>query len=124
MLALDAAPIEHHLDVTMIDGSIIRLTVRTPSVEHAVILKAYATKSRTAGKDYVDLYNLLLIAHAYEAHEIGGWRLDEAEAKGARKDARRNLLQLADSHTLRTVLNGTGVPVPQFTQLIRRYVGE
>lgn len=118
-LALAAPPILHRLEVVLSDGSARRVEVRTPTVELAVVVKALATRSRHAGKDLVDLYNLLLIAEQHPRDEFGGWRLDEPEPIGARRDTVRQLEHLRTMPGLRAALTGTGVPAPAFAQLIR-----
>lgn len=118
-LALAVLPILHRVDVALSDGTAQTMGVRTPTVEAAVVLKTLATKTRREAKDLVDLYNLLLIVEQYQPEEIGGWRLSEGVQKGTRLDAVRQLEQLRTMPGLRAALEGTSVPVPAFTQLIR-----
>ena len=122
LLALGAEPVEHRLDVTLSDGATLHLRVHTPTVEHAVILKSYATGSRTASKDFVDLFNLLSIAHHHPPEEIGGWRLDDSESRGARKDSQTQLHRLASHPELRSLVDGSGVAAPVLSQLIERLI--
>jgi hypothetical protein len=118
-LALAAPPILHRLEVVLSDGSARRIEVRTPTVELAVVVKALATRGRHAAKDLVDLYNLLLIVEQYPREELGGWRLDEDEPRGVRRDAVRQLEHLRTMPGLRAALTDTGVPPPAFAQLVR-----
>ncbi|MBC9927378.1 hypothetical protein [Leucobacter sp. cx-169] len=120
-LALAGQPITHQLNITLVDGSTMELEVRTPSVEHATILKAFATQSRSAPKDLVDLHNLLLIADTYSHEEIGGWRLTEADLTGARGDATRVMQGIRTSPGLRHMLRDTGVTPPVLSQLLMRH---
>lgn len=122
LLALGAEPIEHRLDTTLSDGTTLHLVVHTPTVEHAVILKSYASGSRTASKDYVDLFNLLSIAHHHPRENTGGWRLDDPDSRGARKDTQTQLHRLASHPELRSLVDGSGVPVPVLSQLIERRI--
>lgn len=117
-LALAAPPVVHRLDVLLSDERSLQVQVRTPAVEQAVVLKALATRSRSAAKDLVDLYNLLLIVEQYAREEIGGWRLDTSGLRGTRLDAVRQLEQLQRMPGLRAALEGTGVTAPALAQLI------
>ncbi|KAM9861770.1 hypothetical protein ACI1US_02356 [Leucobacter sp. BZR 635] len=118
-LAIAGHPVTHHVDVLLSDYTSFRITVRTPSVEHAVVLKALAVTGRSQAKDLIDLYNLLLIAEQHPHEEIGGWRLHEVHTRGARFDASRQLARLLTLPGLRAAVEGSGVPVPALTQLIR-----
>lgn len=117
-LAIAGAPITHHLDAVLSDGTSLQVSGRTPSVEHAVVLKALASAGRSQLKDLIDLYNLLLIAEQYPRESIGGWRLDEANVKGSRLDAVRQLSSLRTMPGLRAALEGSAVPAPALVQLI------
>lgn len=117
-LALAALPVVHQLDVLLSDESSLQVRVRTPAVEQAVVLKTLATRSRSATKDLIDLYNLLLIVEQYPREEIGGWRLDSQDLRGARLDAVRQLEWLRQMPGLRAALDDTGVAAPAFVQLI------
>lgn len=109
----------HHVDVLLSDYTSFRISVRTPSVEHAVVLKALALTGRSQVKDLIDLYNLLLIAGQHPHEEIGGWRLRQVHTRGARFDASRQLPQILTLPGLRATLEGSGVSTPALTQLIR-----
>lgn len=121
-LAMAASPLVLDIHVILLDGSTIDLTARVPSVEVAVVLKSYATVSRSLPKDYTDLYNLLCIAYAYEATETGGWKLDRAPLSGARADASRILHPIADRARSSRLLSEAGVPAPRFAALVRELV--
>lgn len=118
-LAIAGSPVTHRVDVLMSDGTSFRVTVRTPSVEHAVVLKALAVTGRSQLKDLIDLHNLLLVAEQHPHQEIGGWSLHEGNLKGARLDAARQLRRLLALPGLRDALEGSGIPAPALTQLIR-----
>lgn len=120
-LALNAEPITLDVGVTLLSGEHVAFTVRLPSVEIAFILKAYAYESRRAAKDVTDLYNLLLVAHANRAEDIGGWRLANSPPVGARLDAARTLHRLA-SVTSRNSVAQAGVPFERFVALVRTLV--
>ncbi len=121
-LALAADPIE--LDVTVIlrDGSALRLNTRLPTPEIATVLKAYASRSRAAVKDAVDLHNLLSIADAHPPTEIGGWSLTEPALSGSRRDAARILNALATRARRDPTLRASGVNPARLSALIQRHV--
>jgi hypothetical protein len=121
MRAFAAPPIVLDINVTLTDGSRHEFSVRVPSIEVAVTLKAYATTSRVAPKDLTDLYNLLSIVNAHDEDEIGPWTLDE-ELNGTRLDAGRILHGIADGATTSLVLREADVPQDRFAALIRRHV--
>lgn len=77
------------------DGTEQTIEAQVPTVETAVILKAYAYADRLAVKDVVDLSNLLHILDEHGPDELGGWRLNETDIAGARGDATNNLHRLA-----------------------------
>lgn len=80
---------------TLSTGVELRFTTHVPSVEGAVILKAYAWAGRRALKDAVDLHSLFRIVESHAVDVIGGWRLHEGPLVGARRDASRILHELA-----------------------------
>lgn len=121
-LVLASEPIAHELEVALSNGSNLAVRVHTPSVEGAVILKALATQSRSAAKDLVDLHNLLLIAEQYSVEDIGGWRLDQAQLRGARSDAVRALAAVVKRRKLNASLQGTGISGAVLVQLVRALV--
>ena len=104
------------------DGTQLDCAVRVPSVELAVIFKAYAAQSRHAPKDITDLYNLLSIAHEYSADEIGGWKIGTAPVSGTRLDAARILHGIEDSARQSPVVANADVPADRLTALIRTLI--
>ncbi|MDR5699417.1 hypothetical protein [Agromyces aerolatus] len=92
-----------------------------PSVEIAVILKAYSWADRAAQKDVIDLSNLLHIVDHHGADAIGGWRLGDSTLIGARLDAARrlhDLVRVAEAGRLRR----GPVDPRKLVVLIRRHV--
>lgn len=87
--------IEAHL--VLQDGMELLSEVPLPSVEAAVVLKAYAWHGRgvQTQKDTVDISNLLHILDEHGPDAVGGWALDRGGASGARGDAVALLLELA-----------------------------
>lgn len=85
------------LDVvaTLSTGEDLSFASHVPSVEGAVILKSYAWAGRRAPKDAVDLHSLFRVVEFHDVDAIGGWRLDEHELRGARRDTSSNLYGLA-----------------------------
>lgn len=122
-LALAGEPIVHQLRVELTTGETLAIEVRTPTHEHAVIIKSLVTRTRRDGKDLLDIYNLLLSSDTFDADKIGGWSLDAAELKGARRDARLALHALVERSDLRATLTEIGVSTPDFTQLVWERVG-
>lgn len=118
-LALAAEPIFIDAGVTLLDGSLLEFTVRVPTVEVAVVLKAYAYSSRHEDRDVEDIYRLLEIAEAYPAAEIGGWKLNASELTASRRDAAAYLHTLA-SRTRR--LRSADVPAARLAALIAAHV--
>ncbi|TAJ48232.1 MAG: hypothetical protein EPO52_08740 [Herbiconiux sp.] len=122
-LALASEPIEIELGLTFLNTTFESVIVRVPRVEVAVVLKAFATRSRTEAKDITDLYNLLSIAHSYDARDIGGWALaGDAAGRGTRLDCARTLHALADTASRSGALRGSEVPTDEFVALIRENV--
>ncbi|WP_368497564.1 hypothetical protein [Herbiconiux sp. A18JL235] len=121
-LALSSAPVVVDLGITFLDGHHERTSVRVPRLEVAVLLKAFATTSRSAPKDYTDLYNLLSIAYRYGAEAIGGWRLDASDIIGARRDCATILHALADGASANPAIAGAHVEREEFVALIRELV--
>lgn len=80
---------------TLSSGEELQFSTHVPSVEGAVILKAYAWSGRLALKDAVDLHNLFRIIESHGSDTVGGWRLDEALPVGARAHTSRILHNLA-----------------------------
>ena len=121
-LALRGHRILVDVGVTFRDGSRRLFTARLPCVETAIILKAYATRSRLEAKDITDLYNLFLIVNQHNPDAIGGWKLSEATLSGSRSDAARILHRLTETIKRSDEIRGAGVPVTTLVALIRRHV--
>lgn len=92
-----------------------------PSVEIAVILKAYGWSDRLAQKDVVDLSNLLHILDRHGADAVGGWRLNRPALTGARLDAARRLHRLAGMAEIGR-LRRSAIDPRKLVVLIRRHV--
>lgn len=124
-LALAAPPIVIGVNVTLTDDSILDFEVRVPPVEHALILKSYATQTRHESKDYTDLYNLLSVGFEYrdEPTHIGGWKIDD-RGSGARGDAARILHQIADKARSVREFDAAGISRERFVALVRHMVLE
>ncbi|MBN9213501.1 MAG: hypothetical protein ABS62_05690 [Microbacterium sp. SCN 70-200] len=84
------------VSVTLSNDEELLFTTTVPSVEGAIMLKAYAWKNRRAMKDAIDLHSLFRIVEAHPTEDIGGWQLDEAPARGVRRDVGQILHSLAD----------------------------
>lgn len=120
-LALAGEPISIQASVTLTGGEVLDFVARTPTVEKAIVLKAYAYKHRHAMRDLVDLHNLMWIVETREKHSIGGWRLDEA-VRGARLDAQRVLRQIANDLHIGQKGQQLEVDTQVLIALIRRLV--
>ena len=118
-LALAAEPIVIDAGATLRDGSLLEFTVRVPTVEVAVALKAYAYSSRLQDRDVEDVYRLLEITDAYPATEIGGWKLHDSALIASRRDAAAHLHALA-RQTRR--LRSADVPAARLAALIAAHV--
>lgn len=81
-----ARPLSLDVSVTLSNDEQLLFTTKVPSVEGAIMLKAYAWSNRHAIKDGVDLHSLFRIVEAHPRADIGGWQLDETPARGARRD--------------------------------------
>ncbi|MFB9182670.1 hypothetical protein ACFFX1_31410 [Dactylosporangium sucinum] len=79
----------------MLNGATLEFTVRVPTVELALVIKALAYGSRLQARDVKDVYRLLEIIDAYPPDEIGGWRLSEPLLRASRRDAAVHLHELA-----------------------------
>jgi hypothetical protein len=112
--------IEAHM--TLLDGTELVCDVPVPTVEAAVILKAYAWRDRWSQtpKDTIDLSNLLHIVETHGSEAVGGWRLNEDGITGARGDAVAILSDLATR-----VRSGRATPPSvdrrRFEVLLRRW---
>ena len=116
----DVLLIEAHM--TLLDGTELVCDVPVPTVEAAVILKAYAWRGRwvQTSKDTIDLSNLLHVVEAHGTEAVGGWRLNEEGVTGARGDAVVILTDLASK-----VRSGRATPPSvdqrKFEVLLRRW---
>ena len=112
--------IEAHM--TLLDGTELVCDVPVPTIEAAVILKAYAWRGRwvQTSKDTIDLSNLLHVVEAHGTEAVGGWRLNEEGVTGARGDAVVILTDLASK-----VRSGRATPPSvdqrKFEVLLRRW---
>jgi len=116
-------PITIDARLTLRDGQELVCDVPVPTVEAAVVLKAYAWSDRRAQtpKDTIDLSNLFHILDEHGADVVGGWQMRDGHLLGARRDASRILLDLAMQ------LRGRRAAVPavdarKLEVLIRRWV--
>lgn len=121
-LALNGHRILVDVRVAFRDGSTRQFTVPVPCVETAIILKAYATRSRLEAKDITDLYNLFLIVNQHDANTIGGWKLSEVTLSGSRSDAAQILHRFTEAPRGSNEIRGAGVAVTTLVALIRRHV--
>lgn len=119
MLALAAEPILIESGATLLDGTVIELTARVPTVEIALVIKAHAYASRRDVRDVEDIYQLLEIAGTYPSDEIGGWRLNEKALGGSRRDAAAHLHDLARGSRR---LDIADVPPSRLAALIAEHV--
>lgn len=99
----------------------LSFSVVVPTVEVAVVLKAYGWADRLAQKDVVDLSNLLHVLDQHGADTVGGWRLDRPGLTGARLDTARRLHRLAAMAEAGRLRRGPIDP-RKLVVLIRRYV--
>jgi hypothetical protein len=93
--ALGTEPIVIDAGARLLDGTVLEFTVRVPTVELALVIKALAYGSRLQDRDVEDIYRLLEIADAYPPNEIGGWGLNETSLRASRRDAAVHLHELA-----------------------------
>lgn len=92
-----ARPLSLEVSVTLSNDQELLFATKVPSVEGAIMLKAYAWRNRRAMKDGVDLHSLFRIVESHPLADIGGWQLDEAPARGARRDVGQILHPFADA---------------------------
>lgn len=122
-LALSIEPIIIDVGVTMLDGQRLKFTIRVPTVEVAIVLKAYAFESRHAAKDVADLYSMLEIAHANGLGSTTEWKLLDSPVVGGRLDASRTLHRLADNASRPgSAVLAAGVRPEVFAALVRALV--
>jgi hypothetical protein len=81
----------------------MEFVARVPTVEMAVVIKAFSYASRRVDRDIEDIYRLFEVVDAYPAEVIGGWRLDEPDLRESRLDATVHLRELGrQTRQLRT----------------------
>lgn len=123
MLALAAPPVVVDANVTLTNGDVLDFQVRVPPVEHALVLKAYATQTRHQSKDYTDLHNLLSIGyqHRNAPEIIGGWRLG-GRTTWARRDASLILHQIADRARSVREFDEASISRERFVAMVRSLI--
>lgn len=84
-------PLVIDVEADLGNGEILTYQTQIPSLEEALVLKAFAWKERSAEKDLADLHALLEIR---EAHPETTWRMNEPTLIGFRKDTREILQPL------------------------------
>jgi len=120
--ALAAEPITIDTRARLLNGDALEFTVRVPTVELALVIKALSYGSRLQARDVEDIYRLLEIANAYPSDEIGGWRLNETPLRASRRDATLHLHELARrSRRLSNI--DADVPTARLATLIASQVG-
>jgi hypothetical protein len=120
--ALAAEPITIDTHARLLNGDDLEFTVRVPTVELALVIKALSYGSRLESRDVEDIYRLLELADAYPPDEIGGWRLNETPLRASRRDAAGHLHALA--RRSRRLLNlDTHVPTARLATLVAAQVG-
>ncbi len=90
-----------------------------PTVELAVVIKAFAYASRGLDRDVEDIHRLLEIVDTYPADTIGGWRLNEPDLQGSRRGAVARLHDLG-RHTRR--LTNAEIPTARLATLIAAHL--
>lgn len=117
--ALAADPITIDAAARILNGATLEFTVRVPTVELALVIKALAYGSRLQPRDVEDIYRLLEIVDHYPTDEIGGWRLNETPTRGSRRDAAVHLHDLAKHSRRRSNIE---VPAARLATLIASQV--
>jgi hypothetical protein len=117
--ALAAEPVEVETSARLLDGTRLSFVARVPTVEMAVVIKAYAYASRRLGRDAEDIYRLLEIVEGYPPDVIGGWRLGRADLRGSRHDAAG---RLQDLRRQARRLSNVGIPAARLAALIAQHV--
>ena len=101
--ALASEPIEIAARIKLLSNTTAEFVARVPTVEMAVVIKASAYASRRVDRDIEDIYRLFEVVDAYPAEVIGGWRLNELDLRGSRRDATVHLRELGrQTRQLRT----------------------
>jgi hypothetical protein len=103
----------------LLDGTGLEFVARVPTVEMAVVIKAYAYASRRLDRDVEDIHRLFEIVNTHRADTIGGWRLGEPDLRGSRRDAAVRLHELGH-HTRR--LSNADIPAARLATLIAAHV--
>ena len=118
--ALDTEPIVIDTGARFLNGEMSEFTVRVPTVEFALVIKALAYGSRLQARDVEDMYRLLEIGHTHPPDEIGGWQLGQPPLRGSRRDAAMHLHELA--RRARS-LSDVEVPPARIAMLIAAQIG-
>jgi hypothetical protein len=119
---LAAEPITIDTRARLLNGGAVEFTVRVPTVELALVIKALSYGSRLQDRDVEDIYRLLEIANAYPPDEIGGWRLNESPLQASRRDAAVHLHELARRSRRLSGIDAD-VPTARLATLIASHVG-
>lgn len=122
-LALAGSPILHRVGAELTSGEVLDIEIRTPTPEHAVVIKALATRTRDEIRDLIDIHNLLLVADHNDSEQLGGWQLDSPTLIGTRRDTRLAVHALVKRSDLRARLSEAGLSTPGFAQLAQEKVG-
>lgn len=117
--ALAAEPVEIATGMRLLDRTGLEFVARVPTVEMAVVIKAYAYASRRLDRDVEDIHRLFEIVDTHRADTIGGWRLGEPDLRGSRRDAAVRLHELG-RHTRR--LTNAEIPTARLATLIAAHV--
>jgi hypothetical protein len=121
LVPLSEEPIVIKVTALLTNGEELAFATKVPTLEGAVILKAFAWDVRREPRDAVDLYNLLLVVREHRS-EIGRWQLDQPTLQGTRLDAARNMASIIRAS--RTPLLRRSVDSTRLTALIRSLVTE
>ncbi len=117
--ALAAEPVEIATGMRLLDGTALGFVACVPTVEMAVVIKAFAYASRRLDRDVEDIHRLLEIVNTHRADTIGGWRLGEPDLRGSRRDAAVRLNEL--SRQTRRLTNAD-IPATRLATLIAAHV--
>ena len=118
--ALAAEPIVIDTGARLLNGATLEFTVRVPTVELALVIKALSYGSRLQARDVEDIYRMLEVAHAYSPDEIGGWRLHDVPLRASRRNAAAHLHELARRSRR---LTNVDVPPARLAMLVASLVG-
>jgi hypothetical protein len=120
--ALEIEPIVIEVGARLLDGSGLQFTVRVPTVEYALVIKALSYGSRSQVRDVEDIHRLLEIADAYTPDEIGGWHMRDPALRGSRRNAALHLHELARQTRRARPFNDADVPLTRLATLIAAQV--